>query len=583
VGSDGNEILVLGGFRVRLGGMSVDEAHWRRRPAARLVKVLALARDRRLHREQVMDALWPDLMVDEATPRLHKAVHVARRALGATDALATAGDSMQLLPGRHVVIDVVEFEAAAAGALDGPPDRRAIEAALVLHGGELLPDDRFEPWAQQRREHVAYLHRRLLRAVRRWSELLALDPADEAAHVALIRQHVEAGDRASALAQHDRLVALLREHLGVEPGPEAHAAREAALALPASPPAAVDIDGLPPQEIRFCHAADGTRLAYAVVGRGQPFVKAANWMTHLEYDWESQIWRHWLVALTNRFRLLRYDERGCGLSEWNTTSFSLDAWVDDLDAVVEAAGYERFPLLGVSQGSAVAVTYAVRHPERVSALIIYGGYAHGRSGRSQTEDERRAGELLPQLAELGWGSDEPSFRQVFTTRFMPRGTREQWNEFNELQRRSTSAANAARFLRAFSTIDVTEVARHVRCPTLVVRLSVGASVSSFRRSEPVFVTRAPRSGLANWQRADERPGARRRTQHDVLATVAPMLSYLDPGTGSMLAAALAGGFAGFVVFVKMYGHRLLGVVSKKHRAQAEEARTELMGNVDADG
>jgi pimeloyl-ACP methyl ester carboxylesterase len=199
-------------------------------------------------------------------------------------------------------------------------------------------------------------------------------------------------------------------------------------------------------------------------------VKAANWLTHLEYDWESALWRHWLGELTARFRLLRYDERGCGLSDWHTTSFTVDAWVEDLATVVDAAGYDRFPLLGVSQGAAVAVEYAARHPERVSALVLYGGYVHGPVARARTDAERAAAEVLPQLAELGWGTDEPSFRQVFTSRFMPGATRAQWDEFNELERRSTSAPNAARFMRAFATIDVTDAAQQVTCPTLVVHV-----------------------------------------------------------------------------------------------------------------
>ncbi len=351
------------------------------------------------------------------------------------------------------------------------PSTRAtgIDAALVRYGGELLPEDRYESWIEERRQHLAHLHRQLLRASGRWSELLVADPTDEAAHVALIEAHVGRRDRAAALAQFDRLAAILDAELGVRPGPDAVAARAAALALvsgqvvDAAPP-------LPAQEIRFCDGADGARLAYALAGSGRPLVKAANWLSHLEYDWESLIWHHWLVELTSRFRLLRYDERGCGLSDWDVDAFGLDAWVEDLATVVDAAGFERFPLLGVSQGAAVAVEYAAANPERVSALVLYGGYVHGPVRRAATDEGRRAARILPELAEIGWGNDEPSFRQVFTARFIPGGTRAQWDEFNELQRRSTSSTNAARFMRAFADIDVTEAARRVTCPTLVVHL-----------------------------------------------------------------------------------------------------------------
>jgi pimeloyl-ACP methyl ester carboxylesterase len=228
----------------------------------------------------------------------------------------------------------------------------------------------------------------------------------------------------------------------------------------------VEIDR--PQQIRFCHTTDGARLAYAEVGDGPPLVKSANWLAHLEYDWDSIVWRHWLRGLAVNYRLVRYDERGCGLSDWDADTFSVDAWVDDLETVVDAIGLERFPLLGISQGGAVAVRFAARHPERVSALVLYGTYVHGRRVRGRTDEERRRSDLLPQLAELGWGTDDASFRQVFTARFMPDGTAEQWRAFNELQRRTTSATNASSFLKASAVIDVSDDARTVRAPTLVL-------------------------------------------------------------------------------------------------------------------
>jgi DNA-binding SARP family transcriptional activator/pimeloyl-ACP methyl ester carboxylesterase len=458
-------ITLLGTFSVSVDGRVVDAVRWRRRSAADLVKLLALAPDRRLHREQVIDALWPELTVADAAPRLHKAAHFARQALG-HGAVSTRGEVVQLFPGQTVDVDVVAFEAAAAAALDGGSDP---SAALDRYSGDLLPDDRYEAWAQPRRDHLVHVHRQLLRAAGRWTDLLALDPADESAHVGLMRSLVERGDGAAARAEYERMARVLRAELGVEPGDEARAVVAAAEALVAAPPAAADESAtLPPQEIRFCHAAGGVRLAYAVVGSGRPLVKTANWLSHLEYDWDSAIWRHWLLALTSRFRLLRYDERGCGLSDWNTTAFTLDAWVDDLETVVDSAGFTRFALLGVSQGAAVAVEYAARHPERVESLVLYGSYVHGAAGRTVSPDERRVAELLPELAEAAWGADEPAFRQIFTSRFIPGGTRRQWDEFNELQRRSTSPTNAARFMRGFAVIDVADAAQRVRCPTLVV-------------------------------------------------------------------------------------------------------------------
>jgi pimeloyl-ACP methyl ester carboxylesterase/DNA-binding winged helix-turn-helix (wHTH) protein len=222
------------------------------------------------------------------------------------------------------------------------------------------------------------------------------------------------------------------------------------------------------QHIRFCTTRDGTCLAYATAGSGPPLVKAANWLTHLDYDWDSPVWRHWLVGLAQRRELIRYDERGCGLSDWDVDDFSFDAWVDDLEHLVDAIGLDRFPLLGISQGAAVAIAYAVRHPERVSRMILWGGYGRGRLVRANTPEQRREAALDLEVARVGWGREDPTFRQVFTSQFLPTGTREQWDALNELQRRTTSPANAVRFLEVFAEIDVAELATQVRCPTLIL-------------------------------------------------------------------------------------------------------------------
>ncbi|WNG84671.1 alpha/beta fold hydrolase [Mycobacterium sp. ITM-2016-00316] len=224
----------------------------------------------------------------------------------------------------------------------------------------------------------------------------------------------------------------------------------------------------PRQHIAFCRAADGVRLAYAVAGDGPPLVRAANWMTHLGYDIESPVWRHWVRDLAHAHTFIRYDERGCGLSDWDTGDFTFDDWVTDLESVVEALGLERFPLLGVSQGGAVAVAYAARHPERVSHLVLCGAYARGRAVRAVGEDEKRAAALDLDLARVGWGRDDPAFRQVFAAQFQPDGTRADWEAFDHLQRRTTSPENAVRFLDEFGRIDVREDAQQVSCPTLIM-------------------------------------------------------------------------------------------------------------------
>jgi pimeloyl-ACP methyl ester carboxylesterase len=222
------------------------------------------------------------------------------------------------------------------------------------------------------------------------------------------------------------------------------------------------------QEVRFCRAADGTRLAFAAVGSGPPLVKAANWLTHLRYDWESVAWGHWLRGLSARQRVIHYDERGCGLSDWDLAAISFETWVGDLEAVIDAAGLDRLALLGVSQGGAVAAAYAARHPDRVSHLVLYGAFPLGRRKRGRSDQERLEAEVFLELLRSGWGRESSPFGSMFAAQFMPRGTSEQWAAFVELQRRTTSVENAVALMSVSGDIDVTEIAPEVRAPTLVL-------------------------------------------------------------------------------------------------------------------
>jgi len=206
------------------------------------------------------------------------------------------------------------------------------------------------------------------------------------------------------------------------------------------------------------------RLAYASHGKGPPIVKAPNWLTHLEFDWKSPLWRPWLEALAETNQVIRYDERGAGLSDWEVEGFSLDAWVADLEAVVDAAGVERFTLLGLSQGAQIAIAYTVRHPERVSHLVLCGGYL---GGHELSAAEREESEALDSLIKIGWGQANPVFRHVFTTLLVPDATPEVMDWVDELQRVSTSPKNALRFSKTFHRIDVTELAARVQAPTIV--------------------------------------------------------------------------------------------------------------------
>jgi pimeloyl-ACP methyl ester carboxylesterase len=220
------------------------------------------------------------------------------------------------------------------------------------------------------------------------------------------------------------------------------------------------------QEIRFCTSGDGTRIAYSTVGSGPPLAKAANWLSHIEHEWDSPVWRHWIHAIAQRHRLVRWDERGCGLSDWNVDDLSLEAWVRDQESVVGASGLERFALLGISQGGAVAAAYAARHPERVSHLVLCGSYSRGWRHRADAREVESRTALLD-LTRLGWGQNSPSFRQMFTTRFIPDAGADEMEWFNDLQRLSTSPENAARLMDTFSRLDVRPVLADITVPTIV--------------------------------------------------------------------------------------------------------------------
>ena len=223
-------------------------------------------------------------------------------------------------------------------------------------------------------------------------------------------------------------------------------------------------------KVNYCRAPDGVRLAYAAAGRGPPLVKTANWMNHVEYDWASSINRHLFVALARDFTLLRYDARGNGLSDWDVEDISLDAWVTDLETVVDAAGLDRFPLFAISQGCAISIAFAVRHPERVSHLILYGGFARGAYKRAKNELELQKAKALGTLIRTGWGDDSPVFRQLFSSLFMPGGTKEQLEKFAERQRTTTSPECAYRYFETTRSLDVSDLLPKVTVPTLVMHV-----------------------------------------------------------------------------------------------------------------
>lgn len=237
-------------------------------------------------------------------------------------------------------------------------------------------------------------------------------------------------------------------------------------------PNAVDLK----QEIRFCTSADGVQLAYSMIGKGPALMKTGNWMTHLEYDLESPIWRHLYRELAKDYTLVRYDARGNGLSDRSVDEISFDVFVRDLEAAVDATGIKQFALLGISQGCAVSIAYAVRHPERVSHLILYGGFAVGGNKRARSAAQKEEEAALVTLMRVGWGKDNPAFRQLFTSQMIPGATKEQADWFNELERISVTGDVAARIVEAVGETDITALLPQVSVPTLVLHARDDARV-----------------------------------------------------------------------------------------------------------
>ena len=214
--------------------------------------------------------------------------------------------------------------------------------------------------------------------------------------------------------------------------------------------------------------SDGTSIAYAVSGYGYPIVKVGNWLSHLEFDHRSPVWRHWWRSLAERYQLVRYDERGCGMSDWNVPEFSFDAWCRDLEEIVDECGLKKFALLGISQGASVAIAYAVKHPKRVSHLVLYGGAIQGRMKRAKTELEADEARAYRNLIRVAWGRGNMAFRSVFLSLFMPDANAEQARSFLDLQRVTTSPENAERFIGVFQGFDTTALAPKVKAPTLII-------------------------------------------------------------------------------------------------------------------
>ncbi len=459
-------------------------------PASRKARALLayLALTGRAHRrERLCEMFWD--VPDDPRASLRWALTKLRPLLndGPRERLTADRERVQLL------LDPADLDLtlirARLSETAAPPDADALTRFAgqlrqpLLDGLDMPQLELWQTWLTGMRAEVQRMLTDVLRLLTaqsdpaqaaRWAEeWVGADPWNRGAHAHLVRA-LRAIGRTEDAARIELNYRQIAAEAGL-PGDLGPADPQPGPAIPAQPS---DNAPEPHQTIAFCTASDGVRLAHASTGTGRPLLKAANWLNHLEYDWQSPIWAGTFHRLAARRRFIRYDSRGNGMSDWDAAEIGLDGFVRDLAAVADAAGLDRFPLLGMSQGCATSIRYAVENPTRVSALVLIGGYATGwRIGAAPEERERR--EAVMTLTRLGWGTSNPAYRHIFSQTFMPDAPADKLAWFDEFQRLTTSAENAVRFQDAFGDIDVRPLLPQVRVPTLVLharddqRISLG--------------------------------------------------------------------------------------------------------------
>lgn len=484
----GNElsISVLGGLTVRRDGYSLPL------PPSRKTRALLayLAVTARTHRRQrLCDLFWN--MPDDPRAALRWSLSHLRPLVDAAGSTRLIADRESVaLDLRAIEVDILTLRERFRNGADTALIDDLVNAAASLEGDfleglDLSECEEFQSWCAAERGAVRRLRARILSvliarfdgedALPHARALAVLQPDNEASHVTLIRLLRFSG-RLHEAAEHARIA----ERQLKECGAKQTAALRQALEAPvqgASPLGSHSSIESPAQEwlsthparheVRFCKTSDGAQIAYAVVGNGPPLVWAAHWLSHLSFSWESPLFRHWTEEFSQDHRFVHYDERGNGLSDWDTADFTLDAFVRDLEAVVDTLGLDRFALIGMSKGASTSIAYAARHPERVSHLIIYGGYAEGwRRRGSLVEIERR--EAMLALMQQGWTQDNPAFRQINTSLFLPDATLEEMHWYNEIQRISTSVENMVRLQRALGDLNVLNLLPRIQAASLVL-------------------------------------------------------------------------------------------------------------------
>lgn len=468
------EIRVLGDLTVLRGGEVIPLPPSKKTRA--LLAYLALT-DRPQRRERLCEIFWE--IPDDPRGALRWSLSKIRQ-------IVEAGDDKVLQADRNVV-----YLNKSSIALDIEPlrglgnrdvemlDPERLEALAGAFRGRFLDDlslprcPEFEAWRMAISDELDVTHLRLLRVL---VDRLSDEPARALPHAHAL-QALQPDDGALR-TEIRRLTEAARQLALVQSRPAEEDAKPARVEVAQeAEPGRSGEGGTEPlaQEIRRCATPDGVWLAYALSGQGPPLVRASHWMSHLERDWDSPVWKHWMEGLSSHFRFVRYDQRGNGLSDRDPADLSFEAMIADLESIIDAAGLRRVFLLGISQGCPLSIAYAVRHPERVAGMVLYGGYTRGWRNRGDPREIARR-EAMGALMREGWGQDDPVFRQMFTSMFIPEGTPEQRDWFNELQRATVSPEVAHRMFEEAANINVENLLPRIRVPTLVMHASRDAVI-----------------------------------------------------------------------------------------------------------
>ncbi|RWE60805.1 alpha/beta fold hydrolase [Mesorhizobium sp.] len=475
------EVRVFGDLTVRRDGEPVALTQSRKTRA--LLAYLAV-QQKQQRREWLCEMFWD--VPDDPRGALRWSLSKLRQILNADGETRLAADRnvVQLKPGS-IWLDYDLIRGLSADAVGSLPTER-LEAIAAAFAGPFLSDlylprcQAFEAWRVYCSNETEILHLKALRAL---IDRLGDEPERALPHLHTLQSLLPDNDLADEIArindQARLTVAAAPIRSGTTAGPVSRPAPEPQLTGPVPEPVPSPSTKVSSgkQQIRYVNARDGTRIAYVISGSGPAIVRASHWMSHLDFDWESPVWGHWIDGLSSGFTLVRYDGRLNGLSDTVCEDVSFDAFVDDLECVVEAVGLDRFVLLGISQGCALSVEYAIRHPEKVAGLLIWGGYVRGWRARGNAAEIVRR-EAISALMRQGWGQDDPLFRQMFTNLFIPGANRVQMDWFNELQRRTLTPENAMRLSYVFADIDISRSLERLHVPALVLHAN-GDRVAPF--------------------------------------------------------------------------------------------------------